>query len=94
MTREIIFAPEAEEDLLRIYEHIAGEANAERAAGYVERIVAHCMNLKVFPESGRQRDDIMRGMRTIGFERRVVIAYRLTTSRVVILAVRYGGQGL
>jgi toxin ParE1/3/4 len=34
----------------------------------------------------------MPGLRTIGFERRVTIAFRVLKSRVEIVAIAYGGR--
>ncbi len=39
-----------------------------------------------------QRDDILEGLRTIGFERRVTIAFLTTVDRVLIEGIFYGGQ--
>lgn len=50
------------------------------------------MALNLFPERGSRRDDLEPGVRTIGFERRVVIAFRVLSDEVEILRVFYGGQ--
>jgi len=50
------------------------------------------MALEHFPERGTRRDDILKGLRTIGFERRVTIAFRVIKSRVEIITVAYGGR--
>jgi plasmid stabilization system protein ParE len=41
--REVIFSPEAENDLLQIYDFIANAANAARAYRYAERIRNYCL---------------------------------------------------
>jgi len=50
------------------------------------------MKLADFPERGTKRDDILPGLRTIGFERRVTIAFRVQETRVEIVTVAYGGR--
>lgn len=50
------------------------------------------MALEHFPERGTKRDDILKGLRTIGFERRVTIAFRVLKTRVEIVTVAYGGR--
>lgn len=50
------------------------------------------MTLAHFPERGTKRDDIMPGLRTIGFERRATIIFRVLKTRVEIVSIAYGGQ--
>ncbi len=92
MTRHVIFAPKARDDLRSIYDFIAEAANAERAFGYVDRIRTYCERLYMFPERGRRRDDIRQGLRIIGFERRVTIAFHVTDDFVIIDRILYGGR--
>lgn len=49
MAHSVVFAPEAEADLIEIYDYIAAHGGPERALGYVERIVATCRSLSTFP---------------------------------------------
>lgn len=48
--------------------------------------------LAEYPERGTKRDDLMSGLRTIGFERRVTIAFRVMKKRVEIVSIAYGGR--
>jgi toxin ParE1/3/4 len=50
------------------------------------------MALGTFPERGTRRDDLAPGLRTIGFERRATIAFRVGRTDVVIVRIFYGGQ--
>jgi toxin ParE1/3/4 len=50
------------------------------------------MRLATFPERGRRLDDILPGLRTIGFERRATIAFRVLKTRVEIVSIAYGGR--
>ena len=92
MAREIYFRPEAEADLIRLYDYIAEDTGATIAAGYIERIEAACLALANFPERGTRRDDLLPGLRTIGFERRATIAFRVLKTRVEIVTIAYGGK--
>ena len=94
MTHEVVFAPEAQLDLLDLYDTVAEAGGGERALAYVERIQATCLRLAVFPERGTRRDDVRPGLRVIGFERRVAIAFHVGTGRLTIDRVLYGGQAL
>lgn len=59
--------------------------------GYLERIEAYCRTLSAFPERGTLRDDLRPGLRLVGFEKRVTIAFRVMPGRVMIYRVLYGG---
>lgn len=63
-----------------------------RANAYVGRIIAFCNGLTTFPMRGRQRDDLLPGLRTTGFERGVTIAFLVTADAVLIEGIFYGGQ--
>jgi toxin ParE1/3/4 len=89
---EVSFRPLAEADLFALYRHIAEDAGHEIAGGYIDRLEATCMALGTFPERGARRDDIRRGLRTVGFERRATIAFLVKRSEVVIVRIFYGGQ--
>ena len=94
MDREVVFAPEAEADLIGMFDHIATWADAVRALRYVERITESCLSLAGFPERGARRDDLRPGLRVIGFERRVSIAFHVTETAVFIDRIFYGGRNL
>jgi toxin ParE1/3/4 len=57
----------------------------------MERLIAACVRLEDLPNRGAPRDEILPGLRILGFERRVAIAYRVADS-IEILRVFYGGQ--
>lgn len=75
-----------------MYDYIAGQSSPRIAIEYVRRIRTACFALADFPERGTRRDDILPGLRTIGFERRVTIAFRVLKTRVEIVSIAYGGR--
>lgn len=92
MTFKVFFRPEAEADLVGLYEYIAEKAGHKIAGDYIDRIEEACMGLATFPKRGTRRDDILPGLRTFGFERRVTIAFRVLKSRVEIVTIAYAGR--
>lgn len=92
MMYHIIYAPEAEAQLLALFFHIAAAASPEIAARYTDAIVEQCESLKTFPMRGARRDDIRPGLRVFGFRRRVSITFEVTGEVVTILGIFYGGQ--
>jgi toxin ParE1/3/4 len=69
VAHKVVFRDDAVADLTALYDYIANNNSPEIAIGYIRRIQEACMRLATFPERGRRRDDILPGLRTIGFER-------------------------
>jgi toxin ParE1/3/4 len=90
----VVFSPEARDDLLQLYRYIAEHSGAERAIGYIERIEAFCQGFSTFPERGACRDDLFSGLRVVGFERRVTIAFHIGPGTVTVDRILYGGRDL
>jgi toxin ParE1/3/4 len=88
----LVFRPVAETDLEELYDYIAGRSGAATAGGYIGRVEAACRRLTVFPPRGRARDDVLPGLRTLGFERRAVIVFQVLEADVRIVRVLYGGR--
>jgi toxin ParE1/3/4 len=92
--RKVIFAPEAQADLFELYRYISGRSGSARALSYLERIETYCRGFADFPERGTRRDDLWTGLRIVGFEKRVAIAFRVSAETVTINRVLYGGRDL
>jgi toxin ParE1/3/4 len=90
VSHKVVFRADAVADLTALYDYIAEQSSPE--TGYIRRIQETCMGLATFPERGRRRDDIYPGLRVIGFERRVSIAFRVLKTRVEIVTIAYGGR--
>ncbi len=56
MSPEVVFAPEAEEQLVGLYRYIAVAGSPEAADRYTDSIVAFCEELALFPHRGKARD--------------------------------------
>lgn len=92
MTLQVVFRPQAEADLIGLYEYIAERSGFDIAGDYIGRIEEACMALATCPKRGTRRDDILRGLRAIGFERRVTIAFRVLQTEVEIVSIAYAGR--
>lgn len=51
-----------------------------------------CFQLVDFSERGTPRGDLLPGLRTVGFERKSVIAYFVQDDDVVIVNIFHGGR--
>lgn len=92
MAHKVIFSPEAQDDLIQLYLYIADHSGEATALSYVERIEAYCLSFADFPQRGLSRDDLLPGLRLVGFERRVSIAFHLDRDRVTFDRILYGGR--
>jgi toxin ParE1/3/4 len=79
-------------DLARIGDWVAANAGADMALAYLDRIETACAGLAEFPHRGTPRDDLGPGVRTISFEKRATIAYRIEAGGVLILGVFHAGR--
>lgn len=84
--------PDAIDDLQDIHDWISDRSSAVTADRYEGRVLAFIRQLRNFPERGRARDDIARGLRTVDFEKRISIAFRIEDDRVVIIRILYAGR--
>jgi toxin ParE1/3/4 len=90
--RKVIQSKTANRDIIAIYFRIAEMAGHSIAERYVDRIEKYLANFDLASERGTLRDDLMPGLRIIGFERRVIIAFTVNDTQVSILRVFYGGK--
>ncbi|MFZ1682121.1 MAG: type II toxin-antitoxin system RelE/ParE family toxin [Rhizobiaceae bacterium] len=91
-SRTVFFSPEALEDLEHIYDWIADAGSPNAAMAYVQRIESACRSLDLASNRGQARDDIRPGLRTVGFERRLTIAFTVGSESVTILRIFAGGR--
>jgi len=91
-TRAVILSPEAQRNLTALYDYIAEVASPAVAGRYLERIEAYVRGFDKAAERGTMRDDIRPGLRIVGFERRVTIAFAVEEARVIVLRLFYGGR--
>lgn len=90
--RTVIQAATANRDIIEIYFQIADHAGHAIAENYIARIENYITHFDLASERGTKRDDLMQGLRIIGFERRVTIAFTVDPDQVTILRIFYGGQ--
>jgi len=92
---DVYFAPDAFRDLEDIYKYIAdGSGFPERAWAYMEKLRSRCRELETCPQRGRQRNDLMSGLRIYPLDKKAVAAFVVDEERhlVCILNIFYGGR--
>lgn len=86
------FAPEAEQDLLAIAEFI-GEDNPDRAADYIDEIIAFCVELENRALAYRLRHEWGQAVRAARFGSYLVI-YECPDDAVLILRILQGRRDI
>ena len=90
--RDVWFSDEFFADLEAIHNQIAFAAGLSVANRYVDRIEAFCGGFDLAAERGTRRDDLISGLRIVGFEKRVSLLFLVREDHVLFVHAFYGGQ--
>ncbi len=94
MTYSVRLARFAVEDMIALDSWLAEEAGQHVADAYLERVFARMMTLRDFPTRGTPRESLGSNVRSLTFERRLIILYEITAKTVLILRVVSGQRDL
>ncbi|MGO8064388.1 type II toxin-antitoxin system RelE/ParE family toxin [Rhizobium leguminosarum] len=83
---------EAELDLASIYSFVRKTSASSVARDYVARIKTFVSGFETYPERGSIRDHVRPGLRIVGFESRVSVAFVVEPTEVVVLRILYAGR--
>jgi toxin ParE1/3/4 len=89
---QVRFAGKAKTDLKNIASYIRNHSDKQCAYDYVKRIREFCCNLEAFPHLGTSQSDLLPGLRILGFEGRISIAFTIDENQAIILRIFYGDQ--
>ena len=89
----IVWSPEAEEDLFEIWSYLADRASPQIADAQLNAIENACAKLGHWPYSGRQRDALLPGLRSV-LASPYVVFYRVRDDAVDIVRVLHGRRDL
>lgn len=90
--RDVQLSEAAIDDIFDIYSYLKERIGHERAQAYAFRIEEFCRSPGRFSSRGRSRNDLRAGLRSMTFESRAVIVYRITDSNIDVLRVIHGAQ--
>ena len=91
--RPVVWSADAEEDLFQIWSYVAREASRAIADSQARAIKSACGRLRRLPFSGRPRDDLVPGVRSI-LTGRYIVFYRVADKAVEIIRVFHGSRDL
>ena len=81
---EVYFSPLALSDLTEIRDYIA-ERNVDAAEQLLDAIEEACERFGHYPQIGRSRDDLLRGIRVFPVKKNYAVFYRLVEDAVEIV---------
>jgi toxin ParE1/3/4 len=84
--------PEAERDLIAIWQHIAAD-NAEAADEFLDSLHRASQTLAENPRAGRARNDIARGFRYFPSENYLIL-YRLADESIEVVRYLHGARDI
>jgi len=87
MSHQVRLSELAISDLVALHRWIAAEATPAIADEYIDRIEPRIAALADFPDRSTPRDDLAPGLRTLSFERCLLIAYRVDGGTALVLRV-------
>ena len=85
------FAPNAVSNLEQIEDYITENGNSDLATKVVDKILDRCEDLNVMPKSGKPREDIAHGLRSVT-SGMYVIYYRIHSDKIEILRIWHGAR--
>ncbi len=82
---ELETSPDAEEDLLGIWLHIAEDQpfNADR---YLDKLQEKALKLAEFPDLGRDRSELVKGLKSFPVDR-YNLYYQITDTKLILVRV-------
>jgi toxin ParE1/3/4 len=93
LRRPVIWSPEADDDLLDIWSYLTNEASEAVADRLVGKIHARAEALGRFPMTGRVRNELIPGIRSV-LVQPYVIFYHVTDAAVGVARVLHGSRDL
>ena len=77
---------------MRLQRYLSIRFYPASAAEFLERLIRYCESLAKTPQIGTREPAYGGDVRTIGFERRATIYFRVEPKRILILGIFYRGQ--
>ena len=92
MTFRVVLSSGARQDLRQLRTFIRRASSAAIAARVLRDLTAYSQELQTFPYRGSAREEVLKGLRVIGFRGRVSIHFVVAETEVTILAYTYAGR--
>jgi toxin ParE1/3/4 len=91
--RTFHLSPEADEDLIQIWGYLSREVSERVADRQLREIDTACAMRKAWPYSGRRRDELLAGMRSV-LVHPYVMFYRIQGDAIEVVRVLHGRRDI
>jgi len=90
----VVYSPECKEEVRELRAYITTERSRRIADAYIARLKSFCKGLALAPHRGESRPELEESLRTIGFEHRISVVFRVYDDQqfVRVIGIRYGGR--
>jgi antitoxin ParD1/3/4/toxin ParE1/3/4 len=92
--RSFVFTPEAENDALVIWQHIADQDTPRAADRVIARIYDECQKVGAMPGMGHYRDDLLDRRHRFWSVWSYLIVYRWEPQPIQVIAIVHGARNL
>ena len=88
------YSIECKEEIRELRAYITNQRSRQIANAYIKRLRRFCEGFAMAPHRGEVRTDLKEGLRTIGFEHRISIVFRVYDDQqlVRVTGIRYAGR--
>jgi toxin ParE1/3/4 len=90
---DVSLSPEADGDLVEIWDYLASEATEDAADRQLRQFEAAFERLQSWPHSGRKRDELAPGMRSVPVHQ-YIIFYRIHADAVEVVRILHGRRDI
>jgi len=94
VNRNFVFTPEAEADILAIWERIADETSIKAADRVIARIYDECEKLAEMPGKGHYREELLDQRHRFWSIWSYLIVYRWEATPIHVIAIVHGARDL
>jgi toxin ParE1/3/4 len=88
----VVLAPQAERDFAFILVYTQRMWGGEQRAGYRATIAQALRSLREHPQTGRPRDDLFPGCRSMQVEQHIIYYYQPDATEIVVLRILHHRQ--
>lgn len=90
------YSLECKDEIRELRAYITDQRSRRIADAYIRRLRTFCEGLSIAPHQGESRPELKEGQRTIGFEHRISVVFRVYDDErlVRIIGIHYGGRSL
>ncbi|ARS66187.1 MULTISPECIES: type II toxin-antitoxin system RelE/ParE family toxin [Sinorhizobium] len=94
MSYTVRLSTAAQQDIDTLLDYLVPNAGEAIARAYIARLHAFLRGFDTFPKRGTVRSDHRPGLRVVGFERSVSVAFVVEDDSVIILRIFNRGQDI